>query len=97
MSFPSSSPDTLARDPELAAIEVLEYAADTARRALFAEYPELARGDVFVDQVDVSAQQCLAVALLKDIDALTESVEQYRAHLINLASTALARVHDTEF
>jgi hypothetical protein len=97
MPLPSSSPDALARDPELASIEILASAADTARRALFAEYPELACGDVFLEQADVSARQCLVVALLTDIDTLADSISTYRAHLSSLESASLRRIRDDDF
>lgn len=97
MTLPSSSPDALARDPELAALEILDCAADTARRVLFAEYPELACGDVFVEQPGVTARQCLAVALLTAIEALGDSVGHYRALLDNLAHRRAHRQDNDSF
>lgn len=98
MNTPPSTPETLARDPELAALEILDAAADIARRALFAAYPEIVGGDFFVEQPNVTARQCLTVGLLTSIDVLAEAIEHYRAHLDNLASASLARSSDdTDF
>ncbi len=96
MSLPSSSPDALARDPELASLEILACAADTARRALFAEYPELAC-ELFVEDPDASARQCLALAVLCHLDSLADSIAVYRAHLDNVASASLRRIRDNDF
>lgn len=97
MPSASSSPDALARDPELASLEILAATADTARRALFAEYPELACGDAFAEQADVTARQCLAVALLTHLDLLADSIALYRAHLDNLESDSPRRTRDIDF
>jgi hypothetical protein len=97
VSTPTSSPEALSRDPELAALEILAAATDIARRALFATYPEIVGGDFFVEQPDVTARQCLTVGLLTSIDVLADAIEHYRAHLDNLASVSLARVHDNDF
>lgn len=97
MPFPSSSPDTLAHDPELASLEILACAADTTQRALFAGYPELAYGDVFVEELEVTTRQCLAVALLTDLEILADSIAHYRAHLINLENASTARTNDNDF
>jgi hypothetical protein len=87
MNLPLSDPDGLAADPELAALEILGSAAEIARKALFASYPELVScGDFFIEQADVAPRQCLAVAIVTSIDTLIDVIEHYRGHLDNLAS-----------
>ena len=66
-------------------------------RALFAGYPELAYGDVFVEELEVTTRQCLAVALLTDLETLADSIAHYRAHLINLENASTARTNDNDF
>ena len=87
MTLPLSTPDELAADPELAALEILGSAAAIARKALFASYPELVScGDFFIEQADVAPRQCLAVAIVTSIDTLVDVIEHYRSHLDNLAA-----------
>jgi hypothetical protein len=87
MSLPLSTPDQLAADPELAALEMLGSSAAIARTALFASYPELINcGDFFIEEPDATSRQCLAVAVVTALDLLIDSIDHYRAHLDNLAS-----------
>jgi hypothetical protein len=87
MNLPLSTPDELASDPELAALEILGSTAGIARTALFAAYPELIScGDFFIEETDVAPRQCLAVAVVTALDSLIDSIEHYRGHLDNLAS-----------
>ena len=98
MPLPLSTPEALADDPELAALEILGSAAEISTRALFAAHPELtAGGDFFLEEPSVTPRQCLAVALLSALETLTTAVEHYRAHLDNLASSRNGRSDDQSF
>lgn len=87
MSLRLSTPDELAADPELAALEMLGSSAAIARTALFAEYPELVScGDFFIEKPEATAQQCLAFAVVAALDSLIDAIDHYRALIDNLAS-----------
>jgi hypothetical protein len=85
MTIPLVTPEEIAAAPELAVLAILAHAADVARCALFASYPELLSGDSLVEAADVTPQQCLAVALITSLDALLDSLGHYRGHLQSLA------------
>lgn len=96
MSFPLSTPDELADEPERAPLEILLAAAEISRRALFAAHPELLDRGYLNDEPEISARQCIAAAVLSALETLSESAEHYRAHLDNLAARSRPTRRDND-
>lgn len=75
-----SSPDVLARVPELAVLDVLDVALTAAHHALFAANPELESSEYLLETPQPSVAACLADAVLDHINALQAAVERYRQY-----------------
>ena len=86
MSFPLSTPDELAEEPELAPLEILRSAAEVSRRAILAAHPELDCRNFIDEEPEITPRQCIAASILSMLEVLTESVKHYQAHLDNLAA-----------
>lgn len=98
MSLPLPPPtaEQLASAPELASLELLDRACDTASRALFATYPELQNPDLLVDP-GVPPQLLLVAAILFAVRPLGDAVRRYRVHLEHLAQIRLDELDDIPF
>lgn len=92
-----ATPERLAEAPELAALEILDCAADAAARALLAASPELLERDFLLEHASVTPHLCLGAAVLSATDALTLAVERYRVHLEQLASLRLRETENHDF
>jgi len=94
---PRATPEQMAEAPELAALEILDCAADVASRALLAASPELLEHDFLLEHAAVTPQLCLGAAVLSAIVTLTVAVERYRVHLEQLASLCLRETENHDF
>lgn len=83
MRLDVATPEVLAHSPELAILEVLENASDTACRALFAAHPELNESEFLADTLTVTPTVCLAAAVLSALGTLDSAVNNYRAYVEN--------------
>jgi hypothetical protein len=92
-----ATPEQMAEAPELAALEILDCAADVASRALLAASPELLERDFLLEHAAVTPQLCLGAAVLSAIVTLTVAVERYRVHLEQLASLRLRETENHDF
>ncbi len=90
-------PEQLAEAPELAALEILDCAANAASRALLAACPELLEHDFLLEQSSVTPRLCLGAAVLSAIGTLSIAVERYRVHLDQLASLRLRDTENNDF
>lgn len=91
------TPDELDAAPELGPLAITATAAQISRSALLSAHPELACGDMLVEQPSVTPLECLAAAAITALDALIDAVEHYAAHVDALASqpqTTLRSEHD---
>lgn len=75
-----SSPDVLARAPELAVLDVLDVALTAAHHALYATNPELESSEYLLETPQPSVAACLADAILDHINVLQAAVERYRQY-----------------
>jgi hypothetical protein len=78
------TPDLLAQAPELAVLEVLGHAGDTAYRALIAAHPELESPDFLLEQGSVTPALCLASTVLSSISLLHRAIDDYGVHVERL-------------
>ena len=75
-----ATPELLAQAPELAALEILGHAGDTAYRALIAAHPELESPDFLLEQGGVTPAMCLASTVLCAISMLHRAIDDYAVH-----------------
>ncbi len=92
-----ATPEQFAEAPELAALEILDCAADVASRALLAAAPELLDHDFLLEHASITPRLCLGAAVLSALSTLTLAVERYRVHLEQLASLRLRKTEDNDF
>ena len=79
------TPPQLADSPELAALFALETAISLTQYALLAVHPELEQADFFPETPPLTAEVCLADAILNHVVGLEAAVHRYRLLLNQLA------------
>ncbi|MEI7792918.1 MAG: hypothetical protein WCI57_05540 [Candidatus Berkelbacteria bacterium] len=80
------TPEELAEAPELAAVHILECAAETTGRALLAALPDLENHEFLLEHANVTPQLCLGAAVLSSLGTLKAALERYRVHMEQLAN-----------
>jgi hypothetical protein len=95
--LPRATPEQLTEAPELAALEILDRAADATARALLAANPELLERDFLLEHSAVTPQLCLGAAVLSSIELLSVAVERYRVNQEQLAAMRLREADTNDF
>lgn len=73
-----ASSEDLSAAPELAIVDVLDYALVTARAALIAAQPEMISEDVFSEDPPTTPDAWIAENAIAQIDALETTLRLYR-------------------
>ena len=91
------TPEELAESPELAALFALESALVLAERALMSVYPELQQAEFCEGPEPLTAEVCLADAIVTLADALESTISRYRLLLTQLECRRRQMPSDADF
>jgi hypothetical protein len=87
----------LKTSPELAILDSLANSLPIATNALFAANPELGDFHFIKTLPEPAVNACLAQAVLRHIDGLTDALESYRAYVFDLELRRRHNLKESDF